>query len=445
MDLTQILPQFGNLAFTLFAFVVALSIIVAVHEFGHYIVGRWSGIHAEVFSLGFGPVLVSRQDRRGTRWQIAALPFGGYVKFLGDANAASVGGDMEHVAPRDRRHTMMGAPLWARTATVIAGPAFNFLLSIVIFAGVILLTGQPRLPLTVATVDPLPGIYGDTLRPGDEILAIAGTDLTGEGLYALTSDAIPVAAQVDYSIRRDGEVLTVSGPNPDLPVVGALNPGSAAYAAGIEQGDVVLAVAGQEVVDFQQIVAIVSGSDGQPLDFRIWRGGEELLFTLTPTRQDLPLDGGGFETRWLVGIVAGDFLDFATESPGPLAALGDALGQVWYIITQSISSLWHIATGGISTCNLSGPVGIAQASGAMASQGTASFIWFVAVLSTAVGLLNLFPVPMLDGGHLVFYAYEAVAGRAPGDRALRVLMVAGLAVILSLTLFGVMNDLFLCP
>ena len=130
MEIAQLLPQFGNVAFTIIAFVVALSIIVAIHEYGHYIVGRWCGIHAEVFSLGFGPVLFSRTDRRGTRWQVAALPFGGFVKFLGDANSASVGS--VEIADSDKRRTMLGAPLWARALTVVAGPVFNFILSLLV-------------------------------------------------------------------------------------------------------------------------------------------------------------------------------------------------------------------------------------------------------------------------------------------------------------------------
>src|SRR6056297_945556 len=129
LNFMEYLPQFGGFAFTLIAFVIALSIIVAIHEYGHYIVGRWTGIHAEVFSLGFGPVLWSREDRRGTTWQVAALPFGGYVKFLGDANAASVGNEDTDLREVDKRRTMLGAPLWARAATVAAGPVFNFALS----------------------------------------------------------------------------------------------------------------------------------------------------------------------------------------------------------------------------------------------------------------------------------------------------------------------------
>ena len=156
--MTELIPSFGGFAFTLLAFVVALSIIVAIHEYGHYIVGRWSGIHAEVFSLGFGPVLLSRVDRRGTKWQVAALPFGGYVKFLGDANAASGkdGAAVDALDPAERRRSMHGAPLWARAATVAAGPIFNFILSILVFAGVMVFSGQASTDPVVGDIRPMP-------------------------------------------------------------------------------------------------------------------------------------------------------------------------------------------------------------------------------------------------------------------------------------------------
>lgn len=444
MDLSLFLPQFGNLAFTIAAFVVALSVIVAVHEYGHYIVGRWCGIHAEVFSLGFGPVLFARVDRRGTRWQVAALPFGGYVKFLGDANAASVGGRV--VDPRRKRQTMLGAPLWARTVTVIAGPAFNFVLSFLVFLAVILQQGQPTDPVRLAGIADLPAAYASDLRPGDEVLSIAGRPVTAaDGYFSVEGDAPMTAAMQDYLIRRDGAEITVSGPNPELPIVGGLNPNSAAYDVGLAVDDVILAVEGRPVSNFRDLVDVIKSSDGQPLVFTVWRGGQELDFTVVPRRQDLPLPEGGFETRWLAGISGGLIFTLQTETPGLWQAVTTSLWQIWFIVTSSLSGLWHVITGAISTCNLSGPVGIAEASGAMASQGAVSFIWFVAVLSAAVGLLNLFPVPMLDGGHLVFFAWEAAIGRAPGDRALRLLMGVGMSVILALTLFALANDLFLCP
>ncbi|WP_370161806.1 RIP metalloprotease RseP [Limimaricola soesokkakensis] len=444
MDLTQILPQFGNVAFTLAAFVVALSVIVAIHEYGHYIVGRWSGIHAEVFSLGFGPVLVSRRNKHGTLWQIAALPFGGYVKFLGDANAASVG-QAAGTDPAKLRHTMLGAPLWARAATVAAGPIFNFILSILIFAAVILTQGRAADPLTIERMLPLPATYVNELRAGDEILAIGGSELPGEDGLARLAEGYPAEPVLDYRVRRDGREMLVRGPYPQPPLVGGVSPRSAADAAGLRAGDVILELEGSKVFAFAQLIEIVTASEGRTLDLTIWRNGETRELSLTPRRVDLPRPEGGFETRWLLGISSGLFFEAATETPSLGTALGDAVAQVWNIIVSSLSGLGHMITGAISSCNLSGPVGIAQASGAMAEQGATSFIWFVAVLSTAVGLLNLFPIPVLDGGHLVFFGYEAITGRQPGDKALRVLMALGLSLILTMTVFAVLNDLFLCP
>lgn len=441
MDLTQILPQFGGVAFTLVAFIVALSIIVAVHEYGHYIVGRWTGIHAEVFSLGFGPVLYSRRDRRGTVWQVAALPFGGYVKFLGDKNAASVGA--HDVADDDRRRTMMGAPLWARAATVAAGPIFNFALSIVLFWTILMWQGTPSDPMRIASLAGLPPGFALDLQDGDEVLAIGPVDLEG-GTGMLTSDNLPLEPVLDWKVRRDGAEMVVRGPYPFAPIAAAISPDSAARAVDMRAGDVILAVDGQPVFAFDQIIAAVTAGEGRPVTLDVWRAGEELTFVVTPRRTDLPTDGGGFETRWLIGISGGIFFDPARVTPGPLEAAGNAVGQIERIVVSSISGLYHMIAGRISTCNLSGPVGIAQVSGAMAEEGGTSFLWFIAVLSTAVGLMNLFPIPILDGGHLVFHAWEAVTGRPPSGGALRLLMAAGLALILAMTVFAILNDVFLC-
>ncbi len=448
MDLSILLPQFGSLFITILAFVVALSIIVAVHEYGHYIVGRWSGIKADVFSLGFGPVLFSRVDRHGTRWQVAALPFGGYVKFMGDSDAASGkdGAAITDMPPERLRQTMHGAPLWARTATVAAGPVFNFILSILIFTAVMMGGGKTADPLTVGEMKPLP-VAEVGLRPGDEILSVAGQalpDPDADAAYDDFLDALPREARLEYEVRREGARVTVTGPHLMPPLVGGLSPQSAAFAAGLEAGDVITAVNGEPVVSFSELKDIVEGSDGAALALDVWRGGETLQLTLVPRRTDEPQEEGGFRSEWRIGVVGAMAFEPATEALGPVEALGGAVGQTWMIVESSVSGLYHMITGAISSCNMSGPIGIAQVSGAMASQGAESFIWFVAVLSTAVGLLNLFPVPVLDGGHLVFYAYEAVVGRPPSERALRIMMSVGLTLILSLMLFAVFNDLF-CP
>ncbi|SHI30002.1 RIP metalloprotease RseP [Wenxinia saemankumensis] len=439
MDLIQTLPSFGGATFTVLAFIVAISIIVAVHEYGHYIVGRWSGIHAEVFSLGFGPVLFSRVDRRGTRWQVAALPLGGYVKFLGDANAASVGST--EVGEADRRRTMLGAPLWARAATVAAGPAFNFVFSFLLFAAVLFSQGRPADPLSVGELTPLPDSFEQTLLPGDEVLAVAGQALEGGQFPA----DLPVEPAPVWTIVRDGETIEIAAPYPFPSLLGSINPGSAAYDGGLRPGDVVTAVGGDPVYAFDQLVDAVRESGGAPMDLTVWRDGESFDVTLTPRRTDLPLPGGGFETRWLLGAGADLMFTPVMERSGPVEAFVQSGQQIGFIVSSSLSGMWHILTGAISTCNLSGPVGIAETSGQMASQGTVSFLWFLGVISVAVGLLNLFPVPVLDGGHLMFHAWEAVTGRMPSDGALRVMMAAGLAIVLALMCFALLNDLILCP
>jgi len=449
VEISAFMSAFGGTAWTIFFFVVALSVIVAIHEYGHYIVGRWSGIQADVFSIGFGPVLWSRMDRRGTRWQIAALPFGGYVKFAGDADAAS-GKDEEAMAaaeadPVALRRTMHGAPLWARAATVAAGPVFNFALSIMVFAIVGYSNGVIRDPLTVGELRPLPAEVQE-LQTGDVVLEIEGLTLPSinDAAYGDVMNALPQKPLLEYTVERDGDTRVVTGPYLRPPLVNGVSPQSAALAADLARGDVITAVDGAPIFAFGQIKEAVESSDGRSLNLTVWRDGVTSEKVLTPKRVDEPQPEGGFATQWRIGIASGNAFEPATQAPGIGAAVTGGVAQTWRIITGSISGLGYMITGSISTCNLSGPIGIAQVSGTMASQGAESFIWFIAVLSTAVGLLNLFPIPALDGGHLVFYAYEAVAGKPPSDWALRILMGVGLVLVLSLMVFALGNDLF-CP
>lgn len=448
MDLLSLLPQFGGLLYTIASFVIALSVIVAVHEYGHYIVGRWSGIHAEVFSLGFGPVLWSRHDKRGTKWQIAALPFGGYVKFLGDADAAS-GKDTDVIKaaaadPAQLRRTMHGAPLWARAATVVAGPVFNFIMSIAIFTALALSVGMVRDPLAVGQLTPVPGVE-NTLQQGDELIEVAGIPMPAIGDsegWSDFNDRLPLTPSLDYLVRRDGVEQLVVDTYFSPANVSTVMPRSAAADAGLQSGDFITALNGEPVFAFQQLVTTVAETEGEELILSVMRDGETLEMILTPRKVDLPQPDGGFASRWLIGVTGGSLIEYATEPTSFGRALAIGTDQVWAVIHSSISGLGHIITGAISSCNLSGPIGIAKASSDTASQGAASFIRFIAVLSTAVGLLNLFPIPALDGGHLVFYAYEAVVGRPPNDRAVQVLMTFGIAIILSLMLFALSNDIF---
>ena len=444
MDFINFIPSFGGLLFTIAAFVVALLIIIAVHEFGHYIVGRWTGIKADVFSLGFGPVLWSRHDKHGTKWQLAALPFGGFVKFRGDANAAS-GADydaMAEMAEADKRSTMFGAPLWARAATVAAGPLFNFILSILIFAALTGYRGVATDPLSVAELKPVPTEQG--LMVGDEVLEIAGILTPSVDDLSPFLGELPAEGTLSYLVRRDGQEVEVFGPHPLSAIVGSVNPGSAAIEAGLESGDVIVTVNDQQIELFNELPELVEQSAGNALDLSVWRNGQTLDITLQPKRTDLPLPDGGFETRWLIGI--GNSLVFTpgTRAPGVGEALKDGYDSTWNVITTSISVLREVAVGGIDSCNIRGPIGIAQTSGQVASQGWFSFISFIALLSTAVGFLNLLPIPVLDGGHLVFHTYEAIRGKPPSERAMQIFMTIGLAMLLTLMVFALSNDLT-CP
>lgn len=447
MDIAALLPQFGSVIWTLLAFVIALSIIVAIHEYGHYIVGRWSGIDADVFSLGFGPVLFSRVDKRGTQWQFALLPLGGYVKFKGDGNASGGKDDeaMAGLSQDERRRTMNGAPLWARAATVAAGPAFNFALSILIFTGVLMLRGEVTDPVKVGELRAVPS--QNELQVGDVLLEIEGVDLPNYGessSFQSFLDDLPVQEHLDYTVQRGDSTVVVEGPYVYPPVATQIIPRSAADDAGFRSGDIITTINGTPIYAFEQLRNAVEGSEGATLTLEVWRDGDIRVLEMTPRRTDEPQSDGTFETNYRIGIVGGMFFEPATELRGPIDALVSGVQQTGRIIEGSISGLWYMITGAISTCNLSGPIGIAETSGSMASQGTANFIWFIAVLSTAVGLLNLFPIPVLDGGHLVFHAYEAVTGRPPSDKSLRVLMAIGLTLLLSLMLFALSNDLF-CP
>jgi regulator of sigma E protease len=424
-------------------FLLAIVIIVTVHEFGHYIVGRWSGIKADVFSIGFGPRLWARRDRHGTEWQIAAIPLGGYVKFRGDADAASAPGDIAGLSPVERRQTMQGAPLWARSATVLAGPLANFLLSFLIFMGVIFAQGLAVNETVVGAVKPYPGLT-DQIRPGDRITALNGVATPDYEAFFAEAALLSDQAEVRYDLTRAGQSLTVTAPNPLPPLVDQVQPQSAAMAAGMQAGDVVLEANGERVASFTQLPDIVAATDGKPLTLKVWRAGEVLDLTMEPRRRDLPLPEGGFETRWMIGLSAAPLLAPETRTPGLFEAASLAFTQGVAVIRVNLEGMVWMVAGRISTCNVSSPVGMANVVAAAAADGVETFVQTLAMISLAIGLLNLLPIPVLDGGHLVFHAYEAITRRKPSDQVMRVLMTIGMGVLISVMLFAFSNDLFRC-
>ncbi len=427
------------------SFIVSLSIIVFVHEYGHYIVGKWTGIKADVFSVGMGPVVLSRVDKNGTTWQLAAIPFGGFVKFKGDANISS-----SHVDPKtsaynksDLRATLHGAPLWARTATVAAGPVFNFVFSIIIFFSLFVSVGQVREPLTISKINPLPFI--NQLKEGDEIISISGFQLSSASSIKNMLEYIENIDKksIEYEVRRDGEIFNLSGPPVDLPRISGLVPLSAAVEASLNAGDVILEINGEPINKFNQLKEAVEKSAGSPISLTVWR--EEKIFqtTIVPKREDIPQPEGGFITKWRIGIIGSIYpFELLTESIPVLQAIKLSFFQTYSIITSSINGLYHIIAGNISTCNLSGPIEIAEISSHMAKEGLQSFIQTLALFSAAIGFMNLLPVPVLDGGHLVFFAYEAIFKKPPNQKAFSALMTVGFAFILFFMMFAIFNDYF---
>jgi regulator of sigma E protease len=443
--MNDIISAFGGNALAViwasFFFVIALSIIVAIHEYGHYIVGRWCGIHAEVFSLGFGPVLTSRTDRRGTKWQIAAIPFGGYVKFLGDADAASVRSDGgAGLSPAERRRTMAGAPLWARSLTVAAGPVANFILTFLLLAAMLLTLGIADGEPTVGRVTPTPWT-GETLKDGDKVVALNGTATPDYSSFTAAVATLPRATSAEWTVLRDGKEVTFTGPHPQPALVGDVTVKSAAVDAGLQSGDVVTRAGGREILTFTDLQDVVFNSDGKPVPITVWRAGQTFDLTITPRPRDLPLPEGGFERRWLMGLQSALIFEPATRPAGFLETLTGAATAMWGMTTSTFAGLGAMIVGTISTCNMSGVIGMAEVMGDAAKAGPETFFTMIAVLSLGIGILNLLPIPVLDGGHLVFHAYEAVTRRPPSDRALKVLMSVGLTLLLGLMAFALLQDL----
>ena len=446
MEYTLFFPQFSNLVITILAFVICLSIIVFVHEFGHYFVGKLSGIHAEVFSIGFGPVLISRYDRRGTKWQIAAFPLGGYVKFLGDKNSASgqdtkINFDDDHVF---LRRSMHGAPLWARFITVAAGPIFNFAFSGLIFFLIFINQGTTTFPITVEKLFDAP--YKQKFEEGDIILSMNGMSVETDLNEFVTFVGDSFSDEfLTYVVERNGRLVTLNNVIQNPPRISQVLPKSSAIIAGLKKGDYILSINSEKISNFNQIKNEVENSKGDILMIEYWRKGLVYETELKPLIVDVPLDQGGFERIYRIGIVS-DYFPFqpATSKETVYWAFGSSIESIYLIMEGSIKGLYHILFGNISSCNLSGPISIAETSGQMVKQGSLNYFWFIAVLSTAIGMINLFPIPVLDGGHLLFFTVEAVLGKKPNQNIVNTFMTLGFVLLISLMLFSLFND-FLCP
>ena len=368
-----ILAHIWSAAAYIVPFIFVLSLVVFFHEFGHFIVGRWCGVKVDAFSLGFGPEICHFNDRRGTRWRIGALPLGGYVKFHGDANGASMT-DVAAAAAmskEDRAVSFFAQKVWKRAAIVAAGPVANFLLAIVIFTGIFYVSGR--------------------------------------GMLA--------------------------------PLVDNVTAGSAAEAAGFEPGDLILSIDGKKIESFEDMQRVVQTASDDALTFAIDRQGRTIELVATPRRREITTPFG--TTR--VGVLGVETRarpeNWRVQRYGLAESFTRATAETWYVVARTGSYLGGLVTGRESADQLSGPIRIAEVSGEMAKIGIAALLNLAAILSISVGLLNLLPIPLLDGGHLFYYAVEAVRGRAMGEKAQEFGFKIGLTLVAGLMIFATYNDI----
>lgn len=439
---------------SLLAFIVAISVLVAVHEYGHYLVGRLSGMKVLRFSIGFGKPLWMRigaaPDR--TEYCISAIPLGGYVRFLDSREA--------EVTARDAGRAFDHRPVPARIAVLLAGPMFNFLFAVVAYWALFVHGTMTPVP-AVGAVEPGSYAADAGLEYGDRILAV-GDVRTGDWEAALVAmlEQLVADGRVELTVANDaGErtvVLDVAGEQRALTepgrlfdglgfrpwqppaVAGEVTAGGAAALAGIEPGDLIVAIDGQPVRSFGDLQEIVSPRPGEPMAVEVLRDRESLDFDLVAGSVT---EGGKTMGRLGIGSTAaiGDY--YYLLQYGPLESIGPALERMWRSAAFTVNMLGRMVTGDVSIKNISGPINIAQFAGDSAQAGFSRFIEFLAIVSISLGVLNLLPVPVLDGGQIVYQVVELVKGSPMSERAQMLGQQVGIFALLLLMSFAFYNDI----
>lgn len=358
-----------GLLLTLASFALVIGLLVFVHEMGHYLAGRLFGAHADVFSIGFGRELFGWTDKRGTRWKVALLPLGGYVKFAGDMNAASQSDDGWKALPAEQRsRTFQSKRLWQKAIIILAGPLANFLFAILIFAGFFMAYGVPKTP--------------------------------------------PLIAQVVA--------------------------GSAADKAGLKPGDRLVEMNGKSVAQFEDVVGFVRLNPGEDVRISYERDGS---VHETTSRFDIELQRDRFGNEYRIGRlgIAPGAQIIVRENP--IAVIGTSVNHTYKLVGMMIGGLEQVITGRRPVEELGGPIKIAQFAGQSASLGWQSLVEFMAFISINLGFINLLPIPMLDGGHLLFYGIEAIRRRPVKARVQELAFISGFALLMTLMVFVTFNDL----
>jgi regulator of sigma E protease len=442
------------------AFLVAIGILVAVHEYGHFWMARRLGIKVLRFSIGFGKVLWSRTGKDGCEYAFSAIPLGGYVKLLDEREGA--------IDPALASQAYNRKPVWSRILVLLAGPFANFLFAVVA-TWILLVVGTPALKPVVGdvTADSIAARAG--LQAGDSIVGVGGAAVATRADAVLAMlDRLMDGTPIDLEVRGDegggsprslelvlggntraltepGALLTGLGFDfwyPTVPTeVGKIVAGSAAERAGLVVGDRILAVDGQPVADFQAMVRIVQPSPGKTLTFVVERDGGQLQ---VPIEVQAEREGERLIGRIGVQPVAGLEVPESmrtVERFGPGAAVGQAVVKTWGMSVLTVRMIWNVATGDVSVKNLSGPINIAEYAGFSARQGILSFLSFLAIVSVSLFVLNLLPIPILDGGQVVYQLAELVKGSPLSDRAQAVGQQIGIVLLLMLMSFAFYNDL----
>jgi len=439
-------------------FVLVLTLLVFVHEFGHYWVARRFGIHAEVFSIGFGPELVGWTDRNGTRWKVSAIPLGGYVKFLGDTDAASAtheGG----LSADQRRKAFFTQPLYARAAVVLGGPAANLIFAVLLLTGVFYAAGEPYSPAIVAVQEDGPAAKAG-LKTGDEVVRVNGKRIDrfediqdAQFLYLarpmavvyrrgdkeLTSEIAPQFCERTDKYNNTMRYGELGIDQMIRPVVGGFVANSPAEAAGLKVGDVLLDIDGQPVDHFTHIPELIGNRAGQPVTIKYDRGGRRYITTVVPEADKVTDCAGKEKVVGRLRIRPAGVTEFRQHDI--LGAMLAGTRHVWGMTTMFYTSMAQIVTAARPVDELGGPIRIAKAAGEASYGGWVGILQLVIALSVVLGVFNLLPVPMLDGGHLAMYLYEAVRGQPLGVKAQELGLRIGFALVIGMALVATFNDI----
>lgn len=441
---------------TLLAFLVTLAILIVVHELGHYGVARACGVKVLRFSVGFGRVVASRRDRRGTEWALSAIPMGGYVKMLDEREA--------EVAAQDLPYAFNRQNVWKRCAIVLAGPLANLLLAVLLYAG-LYLSGVPAFKPILGEPPAKSIAYLAGIRNGETVLRIAGETVESwqdlhwlalrQGIHAdrldlETRDAaghlffrsldlggLPSADKEARLIEAVGLVRYMPAM---APVIGEVVPQGQAALAGLQAGDRIVSVDGVGITHWEELVQRVRQSPARRIALSVERGDRTLRIEVTPSATNEAGQNIG-KIGAAPQIPAGVFEALQTQVKYPIdESLVRAFGKTWELSSFSLEMLGRMVIGQVSVKNISGPITIADYAGQSARSSMSSFIAFLALISISLGVLNLLPIPLLDGGHLLYYLAEIMTGRPVPERVQEIGQKVGMAILGVLMFFALFND-----